>query len=888
MKSPFKFLDSYTKEDRSIFFGRDREIEELYHRVFESKIMLVYGISGTGKSSLIHCGLANKFQDTDWLPVVIRRGNNIVESMAAAISSVALTKQNSPANPADFRKRVRSLYLDHYKPVFFIFDQFEELFIFGNREERRTFIQIVKSLTESDLQCRMIFVMREEYMAAVTEFERFIPTFFSNRVRIEKMLHRNALEAIKGPCRLSGITLEDGFAESLLEKLSPGSEDVELTYLQVFLDKIFRLATVSNTPAGEKKDIFFELTLLQKTGNVSDLLGSFLDEQISLMEYPETAMSLLKTFISGKGTKRPASEQEATENVRSFGKTISPEEVKELIQSFVKLRVLRDRDDNGRYELRHDSLAEKIFEKLSTAEKELLEIRQMIETAYQYYLKRKILLSNDDLKYIAGKDSILDLNQELKFFIEESRALQRASRRTFKRLIIISFTAFIVLFSAIAYTIIDRSRSSNALDIATISENQYLKSSDRLSLAGYAWKEDHSNPSLRALFQSFNSALKNPENDSGLAVLSHRYSKNFSPVSSRIESASCSEDNRYIMGYTSDSVFIWNSDGSIYCKLYSGNTKIEYVRMSDNGVYVGILGTDSSLTVRDILGHFMFSKKISYQRLQADKSYRFTKENNILSLAPDLDATLTDLNGNVVQSFDHHKGKTNSLDLSDDNVFFATASSDSTIDIWYFNSDSKKYEFYNTLNPHKNAIWSVDFAPNNRYVISASADKSVKVTSINNSVVSTYRDYSVFYLSVPMGFPFSAEFDKSGTAIVVRTYTDSLMNNDQMAGIYFDNDIHTTSIGENTYFDFLTFSPDKKYFAYKIGDNISLASRKVFSVYSPINYRLMEIEGDKQFFSPDGKYIYSVCGNQIKCWFIDIDLISTIALEWYEKWHTNP
>jgi hypothetical protein len=29
MKSPFKFLDSYTKDDRAIFFGREREIEEL-------------------------------------------------------------------------------------------------------------------------------------------------------------------------------------------------------------------------------------------------------------------------------------------------------------------------------------------------------------------------------------------------------------------------------------------------------------------------------------------------------------------------------------------------------------------------------------------------------------------------------------------------------------------------------------------------------------------------------------------------------------------------------------------------------------------------------------------------------------------------------------------
>ena len=49
MQSPFKFLDSYTKEDKNIFFGRDQEIEELYQKVFENKTLLVYDVSGTGK-----------------------------------------------------------------------------------------------------------------------------------------------------------------------------------------------------------------------------------------------------------------------------------------------------------------------------------------------------------------------------------------------------------------------------------------------------------------------------------------------------------------------------------------------------------------------------------------------------------------------------------------------------------------------------------------------------------------------------------------------------------------------------------------------------------------------------------------------------------------------
>jgi len=414
MKSPFKFLDSYTKDDRAIFFGRDREIEELYHRVFESKIMLVYGVSGTGKSSLIHCGLANKFQDTDWLPIVIRRGGNIIENMASGIRSASLTEQqNKFTSPSDFKKGVRSLYLDHYKPVFFIFDQFEELFIFGDKEERRSFIHIVKLLTESELQCRMIFVMREEYMAGVTEFEKFIPTFFSNRVRIEKMSHLNALEAINKPCNVFNISLEEGFAESLLEKLSPGETDVELTYLQVFLDKIYRLAVgFVPPPGGELKGgssplpeskggsiprekeggspLSFTLSLLSRTGNVSDLLGSFLDEQISLMHDPDKSLAVLKSFVSAKGTKKQMSAQEISEYTQTFGKMLKETELQTMLQTFVNLRILRDKDENGRYELRHDALATKIYEKITLVEKEIIEIRQFIENAYTNFEKRKI------------------------------------------------------------------------------------------------------------------------------------------------------------------------------------------------------------------------------------------------------------------------------------------------------------------------------------------------------------------------------------------------------------------------------------------------------------------------------------------------------------------
>ena len=154
MKSPFKFLDSFTKEDKNIFFGRDQETEELYQKVFESKLLLVYGVSGTGKSSLIQCGLANKFQESDWLPISIRRGADINESLTNSILKAGDSPLEKGARGIDdksvkkpsLKKNLRNLYLDNFKPIYLIFDQFEELFIFGSKTEKEDFIKSIKNL----------------------------------------------------------------------------------------------------------------------------------------------------------------------------------------------------------------------------------------------------------------------------------------------------------------------------------------------------------------------------------------------------------------------------------------------------------------------------------------------------------------------------------------------------------------------------------------------------------------------------------------------------------------------------------------------------------------------------------------------------------------------
>jgi WD40 repeat protein len=469
--SPYKFLDSYSKEDRDIFFGRDKEIRELYSRVFESRILIVYGTSGTGKTSLINCGLANRFNDSDWLPVTIRRGNNINRSFFDSLERIGITKisdnskKSSGNKTTDIVKKIRSVYLDNFKPLFLIFDQFEELFIFGNSEEKDELIKTIKTVIDSQLQCRFIFSVREEYLGGLTEFEKIIPSFLANRIRIEKMTRQNAIQVIEGPCRLTNIKVEPGFSELLLERLNPDKADVELTWLQVFLDKVFRMASNDGKNINE-----LSLDLFIRTGEVKDLLGSFLEEQISQLDDPEMGLIVLKSFVSVKGTKLQISEEEVIGYSRTFGQNTNKEIVKSLIQKFIRLRILRDKDESDRYELRHDSLAAKIYEKITLVEKELLEVKQFLANAWNIYEKRKLYLTPGDLKYIAPYEERLFLSEDIQGFISGSkRFIHKAKRRRQNVLISVAAITIIVLSF---FSIWALKEKSNAIDQQQIAEAQ--------------------------------------------------------------------------------------------------------------------------------------------------------------------------------------------------------------------------------------------------------------------------------------------------------------------------------------------------------------------------------------------------------------------------------
>ena len=457
-KSPYKFLDSYTSEDRDIFFGREKEIEELYYKVAESNILVVYGSSGTGKTSLIQCGLASKFQDADWLPVLVRKGGDINESLKKALANLALTPLRKKNNTA---QDIQSVYLDHFKPIYILFDQFEELFIFGSENEIDTFIDNLKLCLDANLSCRYIFILRGEYLENLARFEEKIPNFFNNRVRIERMTRVNAANVITGPANLFGIKMTDGFAQKVLDRLSGNRQMVELTYLQVYIDKLYKIAVGKDTA-----NPVFDDALLQQVGQIDDILGGFLDEQLAKAPNPVVAMAILKAFVSNDGTKRQMAPKDVCEYTTALGHDITPADIEANINQFVGLRIIKDKDEDGKFELRHDALAAKIYEQISNAEKELIEVRQFIMVRYQDFVRRSVYLMPADIDYIRPYyNKALPTGPEKKF-VEASIKLAERKKKRLRVLLVTAGAALVLVLGG--FTIFALLQRNAALQQATI------------------------------------------------------------------------------------------------------------------------------------------------------------------------------------------------------------------------------------------------------------------------------------------------------------------------------------------------------------------------------------------------------------------------------------
>jgi hypothetical protein len=478
---PFKFLDSYTAEDKDIFFGRDEEIDQLYQMIYQSDILLLYGASGTGKTSLIQCGLASKFQKHDWLEVFVRRHKNLNESLQKSLITIGGKNEESKAESEDLnwlndlmgggeettlaaKKEsetqvfLKNIYLKHFRPIYLIFDQFEELFILGSKEEQAQFIRTVQEILKVEQPVKLIFSIREEYLGSLYEFERAVPELFRKKLRIDPMNLEKVKDVVLGATssKKSIVHINEGEAGAIAEKVFEkirGKEKtltIQLPYLQVFLDKFYRHISKdkSKKPTIEAT---FSLSALSEIGDIGDILRDFLDEQIVEIAKDQkcdrkTIWKILSPFVTIDGTKEPIGIDTLDQNFPKIKKSL----IEHVVIALMNNRILRYIEEEELYEIAHDSLALRIAEKRSDDEIALLEVRNLIKSQSLLKDEARELFSEKQLDFISPFLKRLKLNSEETKLIEESKKevihIQKETLRKKRRTqIFVSAFIFILL-----------------------------------------------------------------------------------------------------------------------------------------------------------------------------------------------------------------------------------------------------------------------------------------------------------------------------------------------------------------------------------------------------------------------------------------------------------
>src|SRR5512145_231692 len=93
LANPFPGLRPFSVEESHLFFGREGQCEIVLEYLAKNRFAAVTGASGSGKSSLIYCGLIPALYGgfiteagSRWRIITTRPGNSPVENLAQAIA----------------------------------------------------------------------------------------------------------------------------------------------------------------------------------------------------------------------------------------------------------------------------------------------------------------------------------------------------------------------------------------------------------------------------------------------------------------------------------------------------------------------------------------------------------------------------------------------------------------------------------------------------------------------------------------------------------------------------------------------------------------------------------------------------------------------------------
>jgi hypothetical protein len=372
-----------------VFSGRGHEIHESLHQLLTTNLLVLFGKSGVGKTSLLHAGLFPRLRAYDLLPLTVRLHDTEQPLLAFIYATIADQCHRSaidytPGTPAtlwEFFKTALFLRGERLQTPVLVFDQFEELFTLQTPARRTTLVRELADLTSGRLpesfrarrragesvpysdrppEVKVVLSLREDYLGALQELTGALPTILEQRFRLTEFGATQARAAMVEPATVADAQLfstqafryEEEVIQQVVTFLQGRTGIIEPFQLQILCQYVEQQVRLEQ--ARGRTDIRVDGRYLGDTRAMQVILENFYKtamHKIVPRRQRNRARRLCEEGLLNRLGQRLILEERQILDTYKVGL--------ETLNTLVDVRLLRkeSRLDGFFYEISHDSLA---------------------------------------------------------------------------------------------------------------------------------------------------------------------------------------------------------------------------------------------------------------------------------------------------------------------------------------------------------------------------------------------------------------------------------------------------------------------------------------------------------------------------------------------------
>ena len=288
---PYRGLARFEPADRHLFFGRDRVVADVHALVRDHRFAVLFGPSGSGKSSLLRAGLIARLQEeiaAGACPATLR----ILTPGATPATTYGHLLTPAPGEPESW----------------VVVDQFEEVFtLCHDAGERSRFIDLLLAARDGDTRLRVLVSVRADFYARCAEHRGLADALHGAALLLGPMTAEELREAVVGPAQAVGCLVERTLTARLVEEIldEPGG----LPMLSHVLSETWR----------RRKGRLLTLSGYEAAGGVRGAIAATAEQVYGTLSPTESDTArhlLLRMVVPGQGTpdtRRPLTRAELAE-----------------------------------------------------------------------------------------------------------------------------------------------------------------------------------------------------------------------------------------------------------------------------------------------------------------------------------------------------------------------------------------------------------------------------------------------------------------------------------------------------------------------------------------------------------------------------------------------